>query len=325
MQVWMCGLQVALPLSSPLVDSSSSLRWVLLWLRRNYSFTLVSQGSLKWSRDEDHLRLITQTVGPLPMKVIEEGINGNKFYSGEKLKNVEERDINGSSIVKQLQMRKMQCQFVDLQAFSSWLHLLLAPDPRARATAYQSAKHGFLVEDRGKGVEDVVEVEEVIKTTSETLSSDEDNYLDLPQERLLIQKELLKQKEELVKLERKLGKAVNILQEMRKKQVKEKSVKMVQLLMEMKEKMKKRDQDEREEIMKLKETQDKLEGILSQQSAEIVKLKRKLEGKGEPSSHHHSTIKARKVDWAVSSSRAGQKKVRSYISSIAPYIYTPCI
>ena len=60
------------------------------------------------------------------MKVIEEGINGNKFYSGEKLKKVEERDIKGSSIVKQLQM---QCQFVDLQAFSSWLHLLLAPPP----------------------------------------------------------------------------------------------------------------------------------------------------------------------------------------------------
>ena len=109
-----------------------------------------SQACQKWSKDDDHLRLITQTVGPLPKEVIEEGTTARKFYSGEKLKKLNEGDIQTTSIVKQLVLRKTWLQFSDVQAFSRWLELLLNPDPRARTTAYQSAKHSFLEHGREK-------------------------------------------------------------------------------------------------------------------------------------------------------------------------------
>ena len=109
---------------------------------------IITQACHKWSKDEDHLRLTTETVGPLPKEVIEEGTKARKFYSGEKLKKVDEGDIHATSIFKQLLLKKTWFQFHVLKAFSRWLELLLSPDPRVRATAYQSAKHSFL--DQGK-------------------------------------------------------------------------------------------------------------------------------------------------------------------------------
>ena len=115
-----------------------------------------------YSKEDDHLRLITQTVGPLPKEVIEEGTEARKFYRGEKLKKVDEGNFQTTSIVKQLVLRKMWSKLADVRAFSRWLQLLLNPDPRARATAYQSAKHDFLEQGREarKEKNEVVEVTE---------------------------------------------------------------------------------------------------------------------------------------------------------------------
>ena len=60
-----------------------------------------TQACQKWSKDDDHLRLITQTVGPLPKEVIEEGTKARQFYSGENLKRVNQGDIQTTSIIKQ--------------------------------------------------------------------------------------------------------------------------------------------------------------------------------------------------------------------------------
>ena len=137
---------------------------------------ICTQACQKWSKDDDHLRLITQTVGPLPKEVIEEGTKARKFYSGEKLKKVNEGDIQTTSIIKQLVLRKTWFQLSDVQAFSSWLELLLAPDPRARATAYQSAKHSFLQQGREKRKkEDVEEVVEVVGRVSGTIEAAEED------------------------------------------------------------------------------------------------------------------------------------------------------
>ena len=151
---------------------------------------IITQACQKWSKDEDHLRLITETVGPLPKEVIEEGTKARKFYSGEKLKKVEEGDIQATSIFKQLLLKKTWFQFRDLKAFSHWLELLLSPDPRARATAYQSAKHSFLGLRRGKKKdEDVEEVQEVIESerTSGTTEAAEDDPLDCPKGKILVE------------------------------------------------------------------------------------------------------------------------------------------
>ena len=290
----MCGPQVALHLSSQLAESSSNLRWVLpLEMGLEFSVNCYSlcQACQKWSKDEDHLRLIIQTVGPLPREVIEEGMMGKKFFDGKKLKKVDEEDIKVSSIGHQVLLRKTWFQFSELQSFSSWLQPLLAPDPKARASAYQSANHSFLEEGKGKRAdESVEEIEEVAERTSGTLESVEDDPIDCIGGKFFVEKylseqkqEMSRQKEKLTKLEKKLEGVVKMLQEMNKKQDKEKEL--VHLVKEMKEKVEKRDEAKAEELVKLKENQDRLEKTLLQQGEEIMKLKGKLRGKTSFSSN----------------------------------------
>ena len=244
---------------------------------------IITQACHKWSKDEDHLRLITETVGPLPKEVIEEGTKARKFYSGEKLKKVEEGDIQATSIFKQLLLKKTWFQFRDLKAFSHWLELLLSPDPRARATAYQSAKHSFLGLRRGKKKdEDVEEVQEVIESerTSGTIETAEDDPLDCPKGKLLGE-ELSKQKKQVEQLESKVESVEKMLVEMKeegKKQFKDESHEMVKLLVEVKEKVKTQDENKTEELAKLKENQVNLEGTIAQQGVEIARLKEKVGG-----------------------------------------------
>ena len=155
------------------------------------------------------MRLITQTVGPLPKEVIEEGTTARKFYSGEKLKKLNEGDIQPTSIVKQLVLRKTWLQFSDVQAFSRWLELLLNPDPRARTTAYQSAKHSFLVHEREKRkVENIEEVVEEVERVSGTIEAAEDDSPNSPKGTNLLQKKF-------ASLENKLDNVVKMLVEMK--------------------------------------------------------------------------------------------------------------
>ena len=207
------------------------------------------QACQKWSKDDDHLRLITQTVGPLSKEVIEEGTKARKFYSGENLKRVNQGEIQTTSIIKQLVLRKSWFQFSDVQAFSSWLELLLAPDPRARATAYQSAKHSFLQQGREKRKkEDVEEVVEVVGRVSGTIEAAEDDSPGGPKETHLLQKKL-------VNLENKLENVVK-------------------MLVEMKDRGKK---DETEDLAELKEKQVALEEMIVEQGVDIGGLKNKGE------------------------------------------------
>ena len=237
------------------------------------------QACQKWSKDDDHLRLITQTVGPLPKEVIEEGTKARKFYSGEKLKRVNQGDIQTTSIIKQLVLRKTWFQFSDVQAFSSWLELLLNPDPRARATAYQSAKHSFLQQETEKSEEeDVEEVVEAVERVSGTIEAAEDDSPDGPKATHLLQKKL-------VNLENKLENVVK-------------------MLVEMKEGVKK-DEDKTEELANLKEKLVALEEIIMQQGVEIRGLKDKgesadkgsLSSKGRRSSNDQKLTADNDLGW----------------------------
>ena len=237
------------------------------------------QACQKWSKDDDHLRLITQTVGPLPKEVIEEGTKARKFYSGENLKRVNQGDIQTTSIIKQLVLRKTWFQFSDVQAFSSWLELLLNPDPRARATAYQSAKHSFLQQEREKSEEeDVEEVVEAVERVSGTIEAAEDDSPDGPKATHLLQKKL-------VNLENKLENVVK-------------------MLVEMKEGVKK-DEDKTEELANQKEKLVALEEIIMQQGVEIRGLKDKgesadkgsLSSKGRRSSNDQKLTADNDLGW----------------------------
>ena len=237
------------------------------------------QACQKWSKDDDHLRLITQTVGPLPKEVIEEGTKARQFYSGENLKRVNQGDIQTTSIIKQLVLRKTWFQFSDVQAFSSWLELLLNPDPRARATAYQSAKHSFLQQETEKSEEeDVEEVVEAVERVSGTIEAAEDDSPDGPKATHLLQKKL-------VNLENKLENVVK-------------------MLVEMKEGVKK-DEDKTEELANLKEKLVALEEIIMQQGVEIGGLKDKgesadkgsLSSKGRRSSNDQKLTADNDLGW----------------------------
>ena len=237
------------------------------------------QACQKWSKDDDHLRLITQTVGPLPKEVIEEGTKARKFYSGENLKRVNQGDIQTTSIIKQLVLRKTWFQFSDVQAFSSWLELLLNPDPRARATAYQSAKHSFLQQEREKSEEeDVEEVVEAVERVSGTIEAAEDDSPDGPKATHLLQKKL-------VNLENKLENVVK-------------------MLVEMKEGVKK-DEDKTEELANQKEKLVALDEIIMQQGVEIGGLKDKgesadkgsLSSKGRRSSNDQKLTADNDLGW----------------------------
>ena len=238
-----------------------------------------TQACQKWSKDDDHLRLITQTVGPLPKEVIEEGTKARQFYSGENLKRVNQGDIQTTSIIKQLVLRKTWFQFSDVQAFSSWLELLLNPDPRARATAYQSAKHSFLQQETEKSEEeDVEEVVEAVERVSGTIEAAEDDSPDGPKATHLLQKKL-------VNLENKLENVVK-------------------MLVEMKEGVKK-DEDKTEELANLKEKLVALEEIIMQQGVEIGGLKDKgesadkgsLSSKGRRSSNDQKLTADNDLGW----------------------------
>ena len=320
--------------------------FMLIWFNCR---RICTQACQKWSKDDDHLRLITQTVGPLPKEVIEEGTKSKKFYSGEKLKRVNEGDIQTTSMIKQLVLRKTWFQFSDVQAFSSWLELLLNPDPRARATAYQSAKHSFLQQETEKSEEeDVEEVVEAVERVSGTIEAAEDDSPDGPKATHLLQKKL-------VNLENKLENVVK-------------------MLVEMKERSKKDDEDKTGELDNLKEKQVALEEIIVQQGVEKGGLKDKGESVDKKSlsskrrrsgndqkltadndlgwyeipqeyrgseeeddetgqvrtgggrrcrpdfRHQHSTTKAKKVNWGVGSPKAATKQLQLVSPKSVPKI-----
>ena len=234
-----------------------------------------TQACQKWSKDDDHLRLITQTVGPLPKEVIVDGTKARMFYNGEKLKKVDEEDIQVTSIMKQLMLKKKTWfQFSDLRDFSCWLQILLAPDPRARATAYQGVKHSFLKQGREHRKEgNVADVVEVSERVLGTIEAAEDGYPNGPRGSNLVQKKL-------VMSENKLEYAVKMVVEMKEKSKKENddAQEMVKLLVEMKERLKKQDKVKTEELTKLKLKQVNLEETIVKQGNEIKRLKEKVGG-----------------------------------------------
>jgi len=140
-----------------------------------------------WSRDEDHIALITELIGTLPKRVI---MNGT--YS----KDIFKRDGTLRRIsklkpwpLKDVLMEKYEWDEVDAQSFASFLLPMLRADPAKRATAAQCLTDPWLTlqpattplhvnesgdGDEGENEEDSYEQPEEIYSTEEEEAEEPD-------------------------------------------------------------------------------------------------------------------------------------------------------
>ena len=105
-----------------------------------------SDPSEHFSKDEDHLALITELLGPLPASLLKMG-NWERFYKSTKktggFKHIPASQLDHKSLSKVLEA---DCGWTSSKArdFSSWLLPMLALDPEDRITALDSSLHPFI-------------------------------------------------------------------------------------------------------------------------------------------------------------------------------------
>lgn len=95
-----------------------------------------------WSRDEDHIALITELVGSLPKKCIMHGTYSKDFFK----KDGTLRRISKLKPwpLKNVLVEKYEWDEMTAEGFSQFLLPMLHPDPARRATAAQCLKHPWL-------------------------------------------------------------------------------------------------------------------------------------------------------------------------------------
>ena len=104
-----------------------------------------------FSKDEDHLALITELLGPLPASLLKRG-NWERFYKSTKktggFKHIPASQLDHKPLSKVLEA---DCGWTSSNArdFSSWLLPMLALDPEDRITALDSSLHPFIQLQQG--------------------------------------------------------------------------------------------------------------------------------------------------------------------------------
>lgn len=95
-----------------------------------------------WSRDEDHIALITELVGSLPKKCIMHGTYSKDFFK----KDGTLRRISKLKPwpLKNVLVEKYEWDEMAAEGFSQFLLPMLHPDPARRATAAQCLKHPWI-------------------------------------------------------------------------------------------------------------------------------------------------------------------------------------
>ena len=112
-----------------------------------------------WSRDEDHIALITELVGSLPKKCIMHGT----YSKGQRFKSCKKCKINNFFLdffkkdgtlrrisklkpwpLKNVLVEKYEWDEMAAEGFSQFLLPMLHPDPARRATAAQCLKHPWI-------------------------------------------------------------------------------------------------------------------------------------------------------------------------------------
>lgn len=100
------------------------------------------KGSETYSRDEDHLALIIELLGPLPRYLIDSGRYGAQFFDSDgQLLNI--HDLNTWGLINVLQKR-YKLPSSEAENLADFLLPMLALDPKKRATAQQMLRHPWL-------------------------------------------------------------------------------------------------------------------------------------------------------------------------------------
>lgn len=100
------------------------------------------RGTEHYSRDEDHLALIIELLGPVPMHMIENSTHGRQLFdSSGCLRNI--RDLNTWGLQDVLEKR-YKLPRGEAENLADFLLPMLAVDPKKRATAAQMLRHPWL-------------------------------------------------------------------------------------------------------------------------------------------------------------------------------------
>jgi len=99
----------------------------------------------QWSRDEDHLALISELIGPLPDLIVRQGRQSSAFFervSGHLMR-IPDLKYWGLADVLTKRYAKVLSE-ASAENFSDFLLPMLVPDPAHRANAYMSLRHPWL-------------------------------------------------------------------------------------------------------------------------------------------------------------------------------------
>lgn len=100
------------------------------------------KGCEHYSRDEDHLALVIELLGSLPLHMIQAGTHGRRYFdSNGNLRNIHELKFWGLQDVLQ---KRYKLGAAEAENFADFLLPMLAVDPGNRASADQMLKHPWL-------------------------------------------------------------------------------------------------------------------------------------------------------------------------------------
>jgi serine/threonine-protein kinase SRPK3 len=130
-------------------------------------------GSLRYTRDEDHLAQMIELLGDMPRHLQSKGKFVHKFFNKNgELTNIKELKYwDLESVLK----AKYLFEPEDARLFASFLLPMLQFDPAKRATAKQCLQHEFLNEERISKLK-ILSVEERLEQIPLRSSSDEESY-----------------------------------------------------------------------------------------------------------------------------------------------------
>ncbi|KMS65658.1 hypothetical protein BVRB_034370, partial [Beta vulgaris subsp. vulgaris] len=111
-------------------------------LTGDYLFDPKTDDRKRYSRDEDHLALITELLGPFPKCIIQDGALSKEFFNRKgELRNIRELEYWP---LHNVLVDKYGFPEEDSAMISSFLTPMLEMDPRRRATAAQCLRHPWM-------------------------------------------------------------------------------------------------------------------------------------------------------------------------------------
>jgi len=98
------------------------------------------------SRDEDHLALIIELLGPMPRVLTREGKYSKQFFNSQgKLRNIQQLDSWG---LREVLLEKYKLNKKDAEQLSSFMIPMLKLKPSKRCTCFEALQHPFFDEVR---------------------------------------------------------------------------------------------------------------------------------------------------------------------------------